>query len=58
MNDPGLDEPIEESFNQITHTLRDQISESSQQSPGPQAQFRHELEVDKEEEEIGFAESK
>jgi potassium channel subfamily K len=60
MNDPGLDEPIEETFGEVTHTLRDQIphENGSQESLGPRAAFRHELEVDEEEEELGFFQPK
>lgn len=58
MNDPGLDKPIQDTFSEVTHALRHQISHESQQSLGPRAAFRHELEVDEEEEEVGFFQPK
>ncbi|KAF8073335.1 hypothetical protein FPV67DRAFT_740612 [Lyophyllum atratum] len=58
MNDPGLDETIEEGFNNITHTLKEQVSRNSGHSSGARAAFRHELKVDEEEEEVGFDQPK
>ncbi|KAF9465687.1 hypothetical protein BDZ94DRAFT_1214030, partial [Collybia nuda] len=58
MNDPGLDEPIHNRFGEVTDALRSQVSHESQQSLGPRAAFRHELEVDEDEEEVGFFQPK
>ncbi|KAG6857126.1 hypothetical protein H0H87_009258 [Tephrocybe sp. NHM501043] len=61
MNDPGLGKPIQEGFQNATRSLRDQKCRShgtSQQSLGPRAEFLHELEVDDEEEELGFTQPK
>ncbi|KAG6904972.1 hypothetical protein DXG01_005878 [Tephrocybe rancida] len=61
MNDPGLGEPIQEGFQHVTRSLRDKTHHEhheSQQSLGPRAAFRHELEVDEEEEQVGFNQPK
>lgn len=57
MNDPGLDEPIQDIANNITHNLKQEVvdgDESNSDEHGPKAAFRHELQVDEDEEEVGF----
>lgn len=60
MNDSGLDEPIKETFNSITHTLKEQLTNNTQSdnAGGPRAEIRHEIKVDEEEEEVGYYQPK
>ncbi|KAJ3819923.1 hypothetical protein F5880DRAFT_1616030 [Lentinula raphanica] len=63
MNDPGLEDPIQDAATHVTHSLRDRTvsSHSRRQSQTRHTQpktagdaFREELQVDEEEEEIGY----
>ncbi|TFK38877.1 hypothetical protein BDQ12DRAFT_629971 [Crucibulum laeve] len=70
MNDPGLHEPIQDSFNAATHTLADDIREHEEhsepeheqnadpvddnESEEPIVRVRNELKNDESEEEVGF----
>ncbi|KAG6850797.1 hypothetical protein C0991_010076, partial [Blastosporella zonata] len=53
MNDPGLEKPVQEGFEHVTRSLKDQIPhdhDENQLPPGPRAEFRRELEEDEDEE--------
>lgn len=56
MNDPGLDEPIQDVTNNVTHALKEKAVRSNgpNDEHGPKAAIRHELEADEEEEEVGY----
>ncbi|KAG6829160.1 hypothetical protein H0H92_005504 [Tricholoma furcatifolium] len=60
MNDPGFDKPLQECFVNVTHNLKREMQDDieSQGSTGLRAEFRHELQVDEDEEEVGVNQPK
>ncbi|KAJ4485235.1 tandem pore domain K+ channel [Lentinula aciculospora] len=59
MNDPGLEDTIQDTATHITHSLRDRVGSSKSQTGESHPKsagdaFRKELQVDEDEEEIGY----
>ncbi|KAJ6632145.1 hypothetical protein B0H10DRAFT_1976315 [Mycena sp. CBHHK59/15] len=60
MNDPGLGDPIQDSYKHIEHNLKENNEGSSGggKEHGMLAEFRKELQLDDEEEEVGYFQAK
>ncbi|KAJ7276611.1 hypothetical protein C8J57DRAFT_1309832 [Mycena rebaudengoi] len=59
MNDPGLEDPIQESSQDIQHNLKEKLPDSgSGKKHGVRAAFRKELQQDADEEEVGYFQPK
>jgi potassium channel subfamily K len=62
MNDPGLEEPIQDSYRTAEHNIKESLSNGkrtgSQKEHGIRAEFRRELQQDEEEEEVGYFQPK
>jgi potassium channel subfamily K len=62
MNDPGLEEPIQDSYRTAEHNIKESLSNDkrtgSQKEHGIRAEFRRELQQDEEEEEVGYFQPK
>ncbi|KAJ7472153.1 hypothetical protein FB451DRAFT_1134997 [Mycena latifolia] len=62
MNDPGLDQPIQDSYKTVEHNLKDRPSDgettASVKQHGVRAEFRKELQQDEDEEEVGYFQPK
>ncbi|KAJ7077429.1 hypothetical protein B0H15DRAFT_915299 [Mycena belliarum] len=57
MNDPGLDEPLQDEYQTAEHNLKGQ-SAAGKSTSGVRAEFRKELEQDDDEEEVGYFQHK
>ncbi|KAF7333507.1 hypothetical protein MVEN_02366900 [Mycena venus] len=62
MNDPGLEEPIQDSYKSAEHNIQKSLSNDNQtgsrKESGVRAAFREELQQDEEEEEVGYFQPK
>lgn len=69
MNDPGLDEPIQNTASNVVHTLQDRLPDetssrrrsdasSRRRASGPREAIRNEIQDDEDEEEVGYFQPK
>ncbi|KAJ6541974.1 hypothetical protein DFH09DRAFT_1263210 [Mycena vulgaris] len=62
MNDPGLDQPIQDSYKSVAHNLKDRAPDGGKtgsiKAHGIRAEFRKELQQDEDEEEVGYFQPK
>ncbi|KAF7290829.1 hypothetical protein MIND_01324100 [Mycena indigotica] len=58
MNDPGLEQPIQNSYDNAAGKLKDRLPSQEPKGNGVRAAFRRELQQDEQEEEVGFFQPK
>ncbi|KAJ7060616.1 hypothetical protein C8F01DRAFT_1290323 [Mycena amicta] len=55
MNDPGLEQPIQSSYDNAANKIKDELPADGTEGNGIRAAFRQELQQDEEEEEVGYS---